>query len=73
MPKEAVGKTVIVTYTNGQWFASVKFEQSIVQAKTKDLSIVALDPGVRTFQTAFGFNAAISYGEGFLLMNDWCH
>jgi putative transposase len=66
VPDEAVGKTAIVTYTNGQWFASVKFEQSITQAKTKELSLVALDPGVRTFQTAFSFDSAMIYGEGFV-------
>jgi IS605 OrfB family transposase len=65
-PKEAVGQTVIVTYTNGQWFASVKLNQSVEPIKTQALSIVALDPGVRTFQTAFSFDSAVSYGEGFV-------
>ncbi|OQY56939.1 MAG: hypothetical protein DRR08_04135 [Candidatus Parabeggiatoa sp. nov. 2] len=65
-PNEAVGKTTIVTYTNGQWFASVKFEQSVTQTKTKELSIVSLDPGVRTFQTAFSPQDATQYGEKFI-------
>ncbi len=30
------------------------------------MSIVALDPGVRTFQTAFSFDSAVSYGESFV-------
>ena len=34
VPEEAIGKTVIVTYTNGQWFANVKFVQPIQQAVT---------------------------------------
>jgi IS605 OrfB family transposase len=66
VPNEAVGKTVIVTYTNGQWFASVKLNQSVKPTKTQSLSIVALDPGVRTFQTAFSFDSAVSYGDGFV-------
>jgi putative transposase len=65
-PSEAIGQTVIVTYTNGQWFASVKLDQSIESTKTQALSIVALDPGVRTFQTAFSEKDAVSYGEGFV-------
>jgi len=68
VPNEAVGKTVIVTYTNGQWFASVKLNQSVKPTKTQSLSIVALDPGVRTFQTAFSFDSAVSYGDG--IVND---
>jgi putative transposase len=59
-------QTVIVTYTNGQWFASVKLDQSIEPTKSEALSIVALDPGVRTFQTAFSFSSAVSYGDGFV-------
>ncbi len=63
---EAVGKTTLVTYTNGQWFAHVQLKQSITPTKNQELSIIALDPGVRTFQTAFGLDSAISYGEGFV-------
>ncbi len=65
-PSEAIGQTVIVTYTNNQWFASVKSNQSVEPTKTQSLSIVALDPGVRTFQTAFSFDSAVSYGDGFV-------
>jgi len=66
VPDEAIGKTTIITYSNGQWFASVKFEQPVAQTKNQELSIIALDPGVRTFQTAFNTDSAISYGEGFV-------
>ena len=66
VPIDAIGKTVVVTYTNGQWFASVRFVQPINQVVTKELSIVALDPGVRTFQTAFSVEDAISYGDQFV-------
>ncbi len=65
-PSEAIGQTVIVTYTNGQWFASVKLNQSVEPTKSEALSIVALDPGVRTFQTAFSGSDAVSYGDGFV-------
>lgn len=40
VPEDAIGKTVIVTYTNGQWFANVKFIQPIQQVATKKLSMV---------------------------------
>jgi len=66
VPEEAIGKTVVVTYTNGQWFASIRLTQPIKQVVTKELSIVALDPGVRTFQTAFSVEDAISYGDQFV-------
>jgi putative transposase len=70
-PNEAIGKTVIVTYTNGQWFASVKLNQSVEPTKSEALSIVALDPGVRTFQDpssvgTFSGIEAVSYGDGFV-------
>lgn len=63
---DAIGKAVIVTYRNGQWFASVQKQQMTSQTKLKNLSIIALDPGVRTFQTGFSEQNAISYGEGFV-------
>jgi len=66
VPEDAIGKTVIVTYTNSQWFANVKFVQPIQQVQSEELSIVALDPGVRTFQTAFSVEEAISYGDQFV-------
>jgi len=44
---------------------SVRLDQSVKPTKTQALSIIALDPGVRTFQTAFSGNDAISYGDGF--------
>jgi len=66
VPSEAKGKTVVVTYTNGQWFASVNFNQSIEPTKSEALSVVALDPGVRTFQTSFSGEDAVSYGDGFV-------
>jgi len=65
-PNEAIGKTVIVTLAFGQWFASVKLDQSVEPIKSEALSIVALDPGVRTFQTAFSGTDAVSYGDGFV-------
>jgi putative transposase len=64
--EEAIGQTVVVTYSNGQWFASVRLTQPIKPVVTQKLSIVALDPGVRTFQTAFSVEEAISYGDQFV-------
>ena len=66
VPEEAIGKAVIVSYINTQWFANVQFIQIVKETLTKKLSIVALDPGVRTFQTAFSGEDAQSYGEQFV-------
>ena len=66
VPDEAKGKTTIVTYTNGQWFASVRQEQAVPKQKLEHLSVVALDPGVRTFQTAFSDQDASQYGDKFV-------
>jgi len=66
VPDIASGKTTIVTYTNGQWFASVRQEQVIPKPKLEHLSVVALDPGVRTFQTAFSDSDSTQYGEKFV-------
>ena len=63
---EAIGKTVVVSYVNQQWFACTKYTQEIKPKKTDKLSIVALDPGVRTFQTTFSENETIAYGDGFV-------
>lgn len=64
-PDSSVGKTVIVTRVNDQWFASVKAVVETAKVKQGNLKIVALDPGVRTFQTAFSVNDAIDYGANF--------
>jgi transposase len=71
----AKGKTTIVTYTNGQWFASVRQEQAVpkqAKARTSLCSVVALDPGVRTFQTAFSYQDATQYGDKFV-ETKWVH
>lgn len=66
VPESAIGKTTIVTYTNGQWFASVRQKQAVPKQKNEHLSVVALDPGVRTFQTAFSGKEASQYGDKFV-------
>ncbi len=66
VPDEAKGKTAIVTYTNAQWFVSVRKEKVVSKPKREHLSIVALDPGVRTFQTAFSDSEATQYGDKFV-------
>jgi len=63
---EAIGKTVVVSYVNQQWFACTKYTQDIEPLITDNLSIVALDPGVRTFQTTFSENETIAYGDAFV-------
>jgi IS605 OrfB family transposase len=66
VPDEAIGKTVIVKYQQGHWFACVQKIQIIPPQKTNTLSIISLDPGVRTFQTGFSQHDATQYGDQFV-------
>ena len=66
IPNVAIGKKAVITYVNGKWFANVKDKQIINATKTDNLSIVALDPGVRTFQTSFSPLESSSYGDKFV-------
>ncbi len=64
-PDSAIGRTVVITRTNGQWFANVQARIEADKVKQDNLKIVALDPGVRTFQTAFSEHDSIDYGANF--------
>ena len=64
IPPEAIGKSAIVTYDNGQWFISVK-KYCEIKAPVKENKVVALDPGVRTFMTSFSRIESVEYGENF--------
>lgn len=63
---EAIGKTAIINYSNGVWHASTKQLIDLPIPKENKLKIIALDPGVRTFQTGFSEEAVIIYGDKFV-------
>lgn len=67
IPEEAIGRNTIISYDNGEWYACT---QKIITKRNIDLftnkSIIALDPGVRTFITAFNDGQVNIYGEDFV-------
>ncbi len=66
MPDEAWGKLTTIVLERGQWFICArKHITTVGQDEIQVRSIVALDPGVRTFVTAYAVNHAASYGDGF--------
>ena len=66
MPDEAWGKLTTIVLERGQWFiCAQKHIVTVGQDEIQVRSVVALDPGVRTFVTAYSVNHAASYGAGF--------
>lgn len=66
-PKDnAIGKEVVINYVNNQWFACVKSQRVLEKKRLNNLKMVALDPGVRTFQTSYSENESNDYGAGFV-------
>ena len=66
MPDEAWGKLTTIVLERGQWFICArKHITTVGQDEIQVRSVVALDPGVRTFVTAYSVNHAASYGAGF--------
>ncbi len=66
LPKEAFGKLTMVTLDRGRWF--INAQKSIGTVGTSAIqaaSIVALDPGVRTFITSYSSDSCTSYGDQF--------
>lgn len=51
-----------LVYEYGKWFVSIPFKRTVSHPKNKE-PIVALDPGVRTFQTYFSLSDAGSIGQ----------
>ncbi|NIJ40237.1 putative transposase [Parvibaculum indicum] len=66
LPPEAFGKLTTIVFERGQWFiCAQKHITTIGQDEIQARSIVAIDPGVRCFATAYSMNQTTSYGEDF--------
>ena len=65
IPEEAIGKMATVTRRHGRWYISAKKMISVCKRENQAHTVVALDPGVRTFMTAFSPSEAIKYGNSF--------
>lgn len=66
LPEEAFGKLTRIIFERGQWFICAQKQiTTIGQGDIQATSIVALDPGVRDFMTAYSMNQSITYGSQF--------
>ena len=66
MPDEAWRKLTTIVHERGQWFICAQKQFATTgQDEIQVRSVVALDPGVRTFVTAYAMDHAASYGDGF--------
>ena len=65
IPSVAVGKMASVVWENGRWFLICKVVVTIAQTESQGKAIVACDPGVRTFITAFSPVDCVKIGKGF--------
>lgn len=66
LPDEAFGKLTTIVFERGQWFiCAQKHITTVGQDEIQVKSIVAIDPGVRCFATAYAMNQVSSYGQDF--------
>ena len=66
MPEEAWKKLTTIVLERGIWFICAQLRIATVgQDEIQVRSVVALDPGVRSFVTDCSVNQAASYGDGF--------
>ncbi len=66
MPDEAWKKLTTIVLERGIWFICAQLHiVTVGQDEIQVRSVVALDPGVRTFVTAYSVNHAASYGDRF--------
>jgi putative transposase len=65
IPSVAEGKMASVVWESGRWFLICKIEVAIAQAERQGQAVVACDPGVRTFITAFSPVDCVKIGKGF--------
>lgn len=65
-PEESIGKQARVVCDKGRWFLLAQKQMTTVgQGEIQAQNIVAIDPGVRTFATAYSSHECMSYGDGF--------
>lgn len=66
LPEEAFGKLTKIIFERGQWFiCAQKHITTTGQDEIQADSVVAIDPGVRCFATAYSVNQVTSYGDDF--------
>lgn len=66
VPEEAIGSMARVVRLQGRWFLCVKRHIETAARETQAMpSVVALDPGVRTFLTSYSETESIKYGDNF--------
>lgn len=65
IPEEAINKMATVTRRYGRWHLSVKKTITLCKSENQAHSVIALDPGVRTFISAFSPSEAIKFGDGY--------
>jgi putative transposase len=62
---EAIGKTTIIKYEFGKWYACLQKITKIKKVSKKNKNVVALDPGIRTFITSYNESQVCEYGMKF--------
>jgi putative transposase len=66
LPKEAFKKLTRIVHERGRWFiCAQKHITTARNTETQGLRVVAIDPGVRSFATAYTDDHCTTYGDGF--------
>ena len=65
VPKEAIGKSCVITLDKGRWFIQVQQHMTLKSEIQGKVKCVSIDPGVRTFATCFSESEVLSIGEDF--------
>jgi len=64
--EESFGKTTTISYELGRWFVCTLIDIELSPStENQGLKIVSIDPGVRTFATAFDGRNTVKYGDRF--------
>ncbi|WP_084513953.1 zinc ribbon domain-containing protein [Salipiger mucosus] len=72
LPEEAFGAQTRIISERGQWFiCAQKHITTVGQDEIQAQSVVAIDPGVRTFATAYSVDQCTTYGEDFYITRIW--